>query len=216
MASYGFLRLPASGQDELYNSDVSDEMKHLNTVLLPRQRAFTIIEMVAVILLIGIVSVVVIPRLFSTNPANELGTRDAIINIIRIAQQNAQGRANVSFQITSTADNWIITAKTPTETLRSQEIDRSSVKLETGSAKEQTTPPPSGDCASGTSYNTPVNNLVINFDANGDVTSFSNNPTPSESMSDTFNGIRICVNDKVESSVCVSRAGFAYAGNCDD
>lgn len=174
---------------------------------------FTIIELVVVIVLIGIIGLTAFSRFTSPNAFNEAAASDALITTIRAAQQASLGRSSVTFEINTVADDWQFVAKSGGTAISTTTVSTSDVKLETGSAAVLAVPTDS--CAAGTSFDTPVNNFVITFDNRGNIASFSNATVGTENISGTFNGVRICVNDMVEASVCVSPAGYAYSGDCD-
>ncbi|MBB3168757.1 type II secretion system protein [Simiduia aestuariiviva] len=65
---------------------------------------FTLIELIAVLLLIGIVSATVTSRFFSATDAALLGSRDDVVSALRLAQQTAMDQAgSVTFVATSTS-----------------------------------------------------------------------------------------------------------------
>ncbi len=80
---------------------------------------------------------------------------------------------------------------------------------------------PTDSCASGTRFDSDIAGFRIEFDNQGNIATFDYdaNPEPGPQATDDplfdFNGVRICVNDVVASSVCVSPAGYAYEGNCE-
>lgn len=59
------------------------------------------------------------------------------------------------------------------------------------------------------------NAMVIAFDQLGDLLLAGVENTASEA-SVVSTGVRLCVNNDPVMSVCVSKAGFAYVGDCDD
>lgn len=181
---------------------------------LSNARGFTLIELVVVIVLMGIVGMMVFSRFTNPNSFNELAAQDTLLTSIRVAQQNALGRSNVTFEINSASGEWQFVAKTGATVITSTSVSSANVKLETGTAAELVVP--TNSCSSGTRFDTPVSSFVLAFDSQGNIDSFSNTTVGLETKSPTFNGVRICVNDTVESSVCVSPAGYAYSGNCDD
>lgn len=174
-------------------------------------RGFTIIELVVVLVLIGIVSVVVIPRFMRPGTVEAIAARDGLLGAIRSAQQMALGRAQITFGIAKSRGTLIFTAAADDEVLRTFEISTSTLKLETGSAAAS-----ADTCASGAAFNTLVDtDFELVFDSLGNLAEFTNDGT-TELVNAAFNGVRICVNDSVDMSVCVSPAGYAHAGNCDE
>jgi type II secretory pathway pseudopilin PulG len=170
------------------------------------------IELIVAIVLLGIISVVVVPRFLNPSDLNDAAAKDALLATIRSAQQAALGREMVTFEIENTGSSFLFTAKQQalTEPLRSMEISSDNLKLETGSA----TVGAGTTCASG--FNDEVDDLELAFDSRGNLTSFTNAGGVPEPVNASFKGVRICVNDNVEMSICVSPAGYAYAGDCDD
>lgn len=180
-------------------------------LLRPAQHGFTLVELIVVIVLLGIVSVVVVARFLNPNAFNQQAATDALVSNIRFAQQASLGRSDVSFTIEQQSGEWIFTALADTDVLSELAVSTGNVRLETGE------PVWTGDtCASGSSFNVPVDNFELVFDSQGNLASFSNTTVGTEPMAPTFNGVRICVNDTVSASVCVSRAGYAHVGNCDE
>ncbi|MGK0499035.1 MAG: MSHA pilin protein MshC [Oceanicoccus sp.] len=78
----------------------------LKASVLNKQRGFSLVELVSVIVLLGIVSVYVAPRFFSRDGFNEYAVRDQIIAGIRLAQQRAMydHGAGACYRVTVTAD----------------------------------------------------------------------------------------------------------------
>jgi MSHA pilin protein MshC len=171
-------------------------------------RGFTIVELIVVIVLLGIVGAVVIPRFLSPNAFDEPAAQDGLLATIRGAQQAAIGRANVTFEITSTGDDWTFVAKSGSTTLRTFQVRTNGVVLETGSAASS-----SNTCAN--DFDTALaGDFKLEFNTDGTLKRFTNNGS-TENVNASFNGVRICVNDTNAASVCVSPAGYAHAGNCD-
>lgn len=180
---------------------------------------FTIIEMIAVVVLLGIVGVVVFSRFSDPSSFNQAAVKDSLITSIRQAQQAALGRSNVTFSIVETADQYQFLVKNGASVLSTQTIASQNIVLQTGTAEALSTATDS--CASGTRFDQSVQGFVIGFDRRGNIASFDYDANPStpelneDPPSFDFNGVRICVNDLVTASVCVSPAGYAYEGNCD-
>lgn len=174
-----------------------------------RAAGFTIVELVIVIVLIGIVGAVAITRYMSSSAFNAVGARDGIITVAQAAQQASLGRSNVTFAIALSGEEWIFSANGGGTPLRTVSVPTQNVILETGSAVAS-----GNTCAD--SFDTAVaNDFELTYNGKGDLVDFTNNST-TESVGPTFNGVRICVNDDITFSVCVSPAGYAYAGNCHD
>ncbi len=171
-------------------------------------QGFTIVELVAVIVLLGIVGVVVIPRFLAANAFDEIAARDGLLATLRAAQQASLGRNPVTFEINTAGDDWVFVAKSGGNVVSSFEVPTRSVVIETGS------PAASGNTCANDFDDAIDPNFELLFSAKGDLETFTNAGAPI-SADTSFNGVRICLNDTVASSVCVSRAGYAYAGNCD-
>lgn len=174
-----------------------------------RLKGFTIIELIGIIVLIGIVGVVVTGRFLRPNKFDEAAAADGLLTTIRAAQQAALGRSAVTFEVGLAGGEWLFMAKSGANTLRTFRVPAESVLLETGA------PASSGDtCATG--FDTALDpNFQLAFDDLGNLASFTNGLAVYP-VDASFNGVRLCVNDTVAVSACVSPAGYAYAGNCDD
>jgi prepilin-type N-terminal cleavage/methylation domain-containing protein len=171
-------------------------------------KGFTILELVVVIVLLGIVGVVIMPRFLEPNAFDEPAAQDGLLATIRGAQQAAIGRANVTFAITSGGGDWTFAAKSGSTTLRTFQVRTNGVMLETGSAASS-----ANTCADG--FDTALaGDFTLEFNTDGTLKRFTNNGSI-ENVNASFNGVRICVNDTDAASVCVSPSGYAYAGNCD-
>ncbi|MDY6982080.1 MAG: prepilin-type N-terminal cleavage/methylation domain-containing protein [Pseudomonadota bacterium] len=172
---------------------------------------FTIIELVVVLVLVGITATIVAPRYMGPNAFDQSAAQDALLTTIRAAQQAALGRSNVSFAIGQAGNAWVmtVTADPGASTLRTADFPARSVILETGSAAS------SGDTCESGFDDAVAANFLLTFDAKGNLASFVNGANSAFTSDPAFNAVRICVNDTAASSVCVSRAGYAYAGTCD-
>ncbi|MEQ9210732.1 MAG: type II secretion system protein [Pseudomonadales bacterium] len=168
---------------------------------------FTMVELVIIIVLLGIVATVAMSRLLRGDAFNAFVLRDQIISLSHTAQQASLGRDNVIMTITpdgagsvtlTTAYNGGAT------TIESVVLDMNSVSL-TGDVNDTSscaTPPGSAITTASpfTLRFTPLGDLgASGFGAGTAVTS----------------AVRICLNNSVTDSVCLSPAGFAYAGDCD-
>jgi type II secretory pathway pseudopilin PulG len=176
-----------------------------------RSSGFSVVELVAVILIAGILAMVVLSRFGNPGAVSAASTRDVLLSTIRYAQQAALGRSDVTFTLDQVGGQWQLRAMADSSVLLETDVSASGIKLETGSPVATV-----DTCAAGASFNTAVDDLVLTYDNLGNLASFSSAVVGLHNASPTFNGVRICVNDTVAASVCVSPGGYAYAGNCDD
>lgn len=175
----------------------------------PRHKGFTLIELVVILVLAGVMAAVTIPYFLNPTAFDSMAARDALIGVIRTAQQASLGRSDVVVKIQSIADRWEVLAQQSGTELRRIEFSNKVVVLETGDVIA------SGDtCA--TAFDTAVaSDFELAFNNKGDLGSFTNNGSI-HAAGPTFNGVRLCVDDLDFFSVCVSPAGYAYGGVCDD
>jgi MSHA pilin protein MshC len=177
-------------------------------VRLNRILGFTIIELVTVILIVGIIAAVSFARLFDSEQLNGIMVRDRIIAAARTAQQNALGRADVELTITPNGGATEVTIATSDAggTIQSFIVSLDSVSL-------------SGDinntdsCAitTGAASITSSNPMTLAFEELGDLTTSG----VTGSTGTPTSALRICINDIINESICVSPSGFAYSGDCD-
>ena len=66
-----------------------------------RERGFTLIELITVIILVSIISVTLFSRLGSVNTANLQAGRDDLIAALFFAQQTAMARSNIQLVLTT-------------------------------------------------------------------------------------------------------------------
>lgn len=65
------------------------------------QRGFTLVELVAVVVVLGVISVSVYARLNSTNSGQVQASRDDLIAALFFAQQAAMARSNIQLVVTA-------------------------------------------------------------------------------------------------------------------
>lgn len=169
------------------------------------ERGFTLVEIIVTFLVVSILSVVVISRLTSSTAFNGVVLRNQIIALTRLGQQSAFGRSDVELRVTPDGsgdaslvlsdENGVIQS----DTIAVAAVDfRADVDETVSCSTSQGAPVTSGAP------------LIIAFGELGDVTSAGVGSVSPVNLS-----VRICIDAAVESSVCVSPAGFAYIGNCD-
>lgn len=174
------------------------------------QKAFTVIEMVVTIVLVGIISLVAISRLLEGNTFNPAIVRDQIVSMSRLAQQASLGRADVSLTITPNmagdAATLAITDSGGAIGGRSVTIPLDGVNL-TGDINKTA----SCEVDDGDSAITNANPMELNFGELGDLEASG----VGAGQGAITSAVRICVNNIAVNSICVSPSGFAYGGNCD-
>ena len=166
---------------------------------------FSIVEMVVAILLIAIIGATLISRFAEPSSFDAAIARDNAIAMALLAQQTALGRENVTFEIDPAGSDWEFAVAVSGTVIRSVVIPGNDLTLETGSVA-------SGTCALGLDDNV-SSNFMVTYDGNGFASGFSNSVSAPVPVS---NGVRICVNDNVDFSACISPSGFAHQGDCDD
>jgi len=192
------------------NSDPTNRTQILRHNKLVNVRAgFTLVEIIIAILLVSIMSAVVIARFTDGNTFNGLVLRDQFVSSTRVAQQSAMGRADVELRLTPNAsgNEVTITVLEKNGTIQSVQIPFASVDL---SADINFTT----SCSSSTPANSITGGsapLILAFGELGEVQSAS----VAGSSVALPSALRLCIDDEVEKSVCVSPAGFAYIGDCD-
>ncbi len=81
-----------------------------------RQRGFTLIELIMVIVLLGVLAVYAVPRIFNSNDFNARGFHDETLSILRYAQKTAIAQRRtvcLTFTINSVTLNIASAAPTP-------------------------------------------------------------------------------------------------------
>lgn len=166
---------------------------------------FTVIEMIVAILLIAIIAVTVFSRFGNPSSFDSSIARDNLIALALLAQQTSLGRENVTFEIDPAGGDWAFSVVVSGAVIRSVTVPGNAISLETGSTV-------SGTCALGLDEAV-TQDFQVTYNGNGNATGFTNGASAPVPVS---NGVRICVNDSVEYSACISPAGFPFQGNCDD
>ncbi len=150
------------------------------------QLGFTMVELIVVILLLGIVSVVALPRFIDPQSYRDLLLKDQLISFTRFAQQAALTRFNqqVTLELSRPGD-WLFEVKVDGSSYRQQAVERGNGALTLSSPSSITV-----------NSATP---LVIRFDNLGNAVEL-NGGSLSANLSFDASG----------RSFCISRAGYAY------
>lgn len=166
---------------------------------------FTLVEVIIALVIVGLLAAVSVARFADGNAFNGVVLRDQIIALTRLGQQSAFGRSDVELRVTPDGsgdaslvlsdENGVIQR----DTIAVAAVDfRADVDETVSCSTSQGAPVTSGAP------------LIIAFGELGDVASAGVGSVSPVNLS-----VRICIDATVETSVCVSPAGFAYIGNCD-
>jgi prepilin-type N-terminal cleavage/methylation domain-containing protein len=181
--------------------------------IVSRHAGFTIVELVITIVLIGIVSSVAIARMLSADAFNAIGAREIIVSTLRMAQQRAIGHEDVVVTLQPVGSDLVISLAggganlipSTTISLRSVSV---AVDVDILDACDATPPDVDNTLEA-------LKPLIVDFDALGDLmTAGVVDGTPVYPV-DVTTGLRICINNDPIMSICVSKVGYAYAGDCD-
>ena len=166
---------------------------------------FTLIELVITLLIVGLLAAVVTARFADANAFNGVVLRDQIIALTRLGQQSAFGRSDVELRVTPDGGgDATLVLSDANGVIRRNTISVASVDLR---ADVDVT----ASCSS--SRGVPVTSgspLIITFSELGEAASAGVG-----SVSTVNASVRLCIDAAVNTSVCVSPAGFAYIGDCD-
>lgn len=176
-----------------------------------RSIGFTIVELVIVIFVLGVISATAMSRFSDENAFTGLVVRDQIISQARRAQQGSFGRANMSMVFTpnlaGTEATIEVLQAAASDALSSVTIPIDSLTL-TGDTNVTTS------CTAAGVGITNSNPFTLTFGELGDLVA-SSGVAGAASYGAPTTAVRFCVNEDINYSVCVSPAGFAYAGDCD-
>jgi len=176
-------------------------IKQLGQATQVRLSGFTLIEMVAVLVLLGILSAVAFPRFATFDSYRDRVFRDTLLTSLRLAQRTAlsHNSATVDWRLNrSAAQNWLYaldinSAQQMSEILVSDQTIVYSASLSAG-----------GNIAGNLALS---NTLTLRYDQSGNLI-WANDGTSSgalnSSMQLTANGQQLCI----------SLTGFAYEGTC--
>ena len=151
-------------------------------------RGFTLVELVAVLIIVSIIGSVVMPRFSNTASFDQTLAHDQLISLVRSAQQLSLSRANVDLYFQDTESELSVATRVSGAVQISRIFPKNEVAITAGTV------------GSGTSCSSISSTITLNFDSAGEI----------ETVDD--DGFPICLNG--ESSLCISPAGFAHEGAC--
>jgi prepilin-type N-terminal cleavage/methylation domain-containing protein len=149
---------------------------------------FTIVELVAVIALIGVLMALSLDRLADTGLFDERVVEDRILSLARGTQQLSFAQANVQLKLSLSGSTVVVSSLVGGVTDRTMSFSSSEVAITAGSVGLGT------DCGA---ISSPV---VLTFTSGGEIEAGDSD------------GFPICLND--QSSLCISPTGFAHSGSC--
>ncbi|MCW8887348.1 MAG: prepilin-type N-terminal cleavage/methylation domain-containing protein [Motiliproteus sp.] len=158
------------------------------------EAGFSLVELIAVILILSITAVVVLPRFSGDQSYRNLILKDDLILMARFAQQSSLIRHNqaVTLEMSLVGGNWLFSVQADTDNDGTNDLEVKRLLLEQGSSSLTMSAP----STIGVNSSTP---LIIGYDNLGNITE--------------VNGSAISSNihfDASGRSVCVSLAGYAY------
>lgn len=170
-------------------------------------RGFSLVEVIVAIVLVGIIASISIARLLRGNTFDPAIVQSQTIGMARSAQQRAIGRADVSLLLTRSGNQLSLAVRESGSTIQRSDVPVRDV-LVSGDADNQDSCSLSG----GAHTVTATDSLILEFDSLGDLRRAGLAGSPD----DVDTAARICVNNDPRYSLCISKVGFAYAGDCEN
>ena len=87
-------------------------------------RAFTLIELILVILIISILAVSVVPKFFGSSSIAHVASRDQLVSLLRLSQLKAMNQMGICNGVVITSDYMVIEDNTSTTCGTEADIDR--------------------------------------------------------------------------------------------
>ena len=150
---------------------------------------FTLVELVAVLSIIGVLVAVAVPRVLDTGSYDAVVARDALVSIFRLGQQRAMSSSGIDLHLSQSGSDYLIAVRESGVVRDSLSLSQNDVLISMGDAANPSS------CASLASPR------EIDFDAAGEIKSIF----PA--------GVQLCVN--TVSSICIDSSGFAFLGPCE-
>ena len=166
----------------------------------PRSRGFTIVELVTVIILLGILSAVAMPRMMSANNFSPMTVSHQIDQELKLSQAIALSRSDavISFQLQLQSGQWQLT------TLSSVDGALKTVLVD----QDATTIAVTDGVASANLQDGGI--FSLQFNHHGDV-SAANIGGNAAAIN---NGIQINTGGNAQRTLCVYPTGYVYHANC--
>ena len=162
------------------------------------------------IFVLGVISATAMSRFSDENAFAGLVVRDQIISQARRAQQGSFGRADMSLVFTPNGAGTEATV----EVLEAATVLSSvTVSINSLSITGDTDVTASCTSTAGTSV-TDSAPFTLMFGQLGDLVA-SSGVAGGGGFGEPETAVRLCINEDINFSVCVSPSGFAYAGDCD-
>ena len=162
-----------------------------------RSWGFTIVELVAVLLIASILAFNAIPRFATTSTYDEVLARDQLLSLARATQQASFSKANAALEISRSGAATVLN-----KTIASvPEIARTIPDIEATITVDTT--PSDGVQSCGSNASLPI---TIQFNVLGEVSGAvggANYP----------GGVQFCING--ENAVCLASSGYAHRGSCE-
>lgn len=186
-----------------------DVMKIPSPKFSASSQGFTIVEIIVVILLVSLLSTVAMSRFIGGNTFNAAILRDQIISLSRIALQSSLGRKDVTLTITPNpgGSEVTITVADINGTIESSTISLDSLTSFSGDINQ------TASCAvtPAAGVITNVTPMTIAFGSLGQL----EDSGVTGNVAAITSGLRLCINNEVNNSICMSPSGYAYKGDCD-
>ena len=165
-----------------------------------RSRGFTLIELIAVIILVGILGAAIHARFAGGSTYESAIVRDQIITSARSAQQKALGHRDVRLSL-QPQDNVLLLSVTDAQgPLQTVDVPLRGIIL---SARVDA----SDDCSVPGTPITESAPLVLDYVLPGNLDKAGGVPVASQ--------VHICVGEDPGVSLCIASTGFAFAGTCE-
>lgn len=169
---------------------------------------YSFIELIIVVVLVGILGAVGFSRLIAGDVADPGIVSAQLISSIRSAQQRSVGRSDITITVQPRSDELFFVVEDGSgDAQRSQSVlGAISLSADVNTLDSCATTP-------GSDVLTTSSSMVLEFDSLGDLLRGGVDGS-ADYPEDITSGARICVNNDPRYSVCISKSGFAYAGDC--